>query len=408
MSKRNKAFTIIELIAVLVILSIIVLIAVPLILTIKNKFKLNAYKRSIDAYGKAVELAIANNLIDKGTIPTDFSTLKIEYTGYEVNCNIMQIKENGGVYLSECTVNGKEIKDKKTEDGWYHYNQRDLTNEEYVDMYGNALKEASVAYYTENNSIVSDYKTLKINYKGKSVSCDVTINYDGTIYLKNCTVAGTSVQNKTYGTYSPYTPYLIGDEVTYNDVKYYVIANSGVKESTVTLLKAEPLTVEEVNTYGGVGTDNNHVNMHVAMTTNASYYQTAYDINGYGGMAYYSGTTCSWSNSNGCTTDYEQSEVKYVVDTWMVVQAPTASEARLITYDELVNDLGCTSNNCSNSLYNWIYNSKYSYHTMSAYNSTNWYWNVGGGGRISGAGVQQGYRGTVRPVIVLSKSLISS
>ena len=163
MSKNNKAFTLVELIAVLVILSIIVLISVPLIITIKNKAQLNAYKRSIDAYGKAIEIEIASNLIDKGTIPTDLSTLKIEYTGYKVSCNVMQIKENGGIYLSECTVNGKEIKDKKTEDGWYHYNKRDLTNEEYVKIYNTYLDK-----YTHNifSRSKSDYiKQIKTNYK---------------------------------------------------------------------------------------------------------------------------------------------------------------------------------------------------------------------------------------------------
>lgn len=196
MSKNNKAFTLVELIAVLVILSIIVLISVPLIITIKNKAKLNAYKRSIDAYGKAIEIEIASNLIDKGTIPTDLSTLKIEYTGYKVSCNVMQIKENGGIYLSECTVNGKEIKDKKTEDGWYHYNKRDLTNEEYVELYGDALQTASIAYLEKNGSIVSDYTSLTLNYIGKKVLCDVIINYDGTIYMTKCKVNNIDVINE--------------------------------------------------------------------------------------------------------------------------------------------------------------------------------------------------------------------
>ena len=151
MYKKNNAFTIIELVAVLVILSIVVLILTPIILDIKSKVKSNAYKRSIDGYGKAIELAIANNLIDKGTIPTDLSTLKIEYTGDEVKCNIMQIKENGKVYLSKCTVNNIEVRDKKTDDGWYHYGSTD-----YQTMTVNNLifkaNPVTVTNYTDGNT----------------------------------------------------------------------------------------------------------------------------------------------------------------------------------------------------------------------------------------------------------------
>ena len=61
------------------------------------------------------------------------------------------------------------------------------------------LKASSLKYLEDNGSIVSDYTTLNIDYKGKKVACSVTINYDGTIYMENCTVAGTSVPDKTYG-----------------------------------------------------------------------------------------------------------------------------------------------------------------------------------------------------------------
>ena len=131
-----------------------------------------------------------------------------------------------------------------------------------------------------------------------------------------------------------YTAYSIGDEVTYNNVDYCVIKDSGANESTVTLLKAEPLTVAEVNQYGGVGTANNHVNMYNASSED-SYYQTAQNVNGYGGIAFYSSETCKQYGSD-CTTDYAQSEINYVVDAWKVAQAPAATEARLIQYNEFL------------------------------------------------------------------------
>ena len=201
---KKRGFTLIELIAVLVILAILALIVTPLVMNIIRKAKISADRRSVDAYGRSVELAIATHLLDTGAFPTDLKNLNVEYTGKVVVCNVMQMKENGGIYLSECTVGTKEVKDSSTEDGWYHYGTRDLTNEEYVDMYGLALKNASVAYYETNGNPVEDYRTLTIDYKGKPVSCDVTVNYDGTIYMTKCKVNNVDVTSDTEDGYYHY------------------------------------------------------------------------------------------------------------------------------------------------------------------------------------------------------------
>ena len=43
--------------------------------------KASANKRSVDAYGKAVELSVLSYLMDNGDYPSDLSTLEVEYTG---------------------------------------------------------------------------------------------------------------------------------------------------------------------------------------------------------------------------------------------------------------------------------------------------------------------------------------
>ena len=203
---RKRGFTLIELIAVLVIMAIIALIVTPLVMNIIRKAKISARKRSVDAYGRSVELAIASYLMDKGTFPTNeqLPNLQVEYSGSTVVCNVMAMKENGGLYLSECKVNNVDVKDSKTEDGWYHYGTRDLTNVEFVDMYGDALKKASLAYFNTNGNPVEDYRTLTIDYKGKPVSCDVTVNYDGTIYMTKCKVNNVDVTSDTEDEYYHY------------------------------------------------------------------------------------------------------------------------------------------------------------------------------------------------------------
>ena len=203
---KRRGFTLIELIAVLVIMAIIALIVTPLVMSIIRKAKISARKRSVDAYGRSVELAIASHLLDTGTFPTneELPNLQIEYSGSTVVCNVMAMKENGGLYLSECKVNNVDVKDSSTDDGWYHYGTRDLTNEEFVDMYGDALKNASLAYFNTNGNSVEDYRTLTIDYKGKTVACDVTVNYDGTIYMTKCKVNNVDVTSDTEDGYYHY------------------------------------------------------------------------------------------------------------------------------------------------------------------------------------------------------------
>ena len=105
---KKRGFTLIELIVLLVIMAIIKLIVTPLVMNIIRHTKENARKRSVDAYGRSIELAIVRYLLDSGKFPTNeqLPNLQIEYSGSNVVCNVMAMKENGSVYLSECKVNG--------------------------------------------------------------------------------------------------------------------------------------------------------------------------------------------------------------------------------------------------------------------------------------------------------------
>ena len=104
--KSKKGFTLIELIAVLVILAILALIVTPLVMSIIKKAKDSANKRSIDAYGRAAELAVATYLLDNNDFPESFSELTIETTGSEVSCATTVLNEDSSVYLADCSVDG--------------------------------------------------------------------------------------------------------------------------------------------------------------------------------------------------------------------------------------------------------------------------------------------------------------
>ena len=110
MSKRNnKAFTLIELIGVLVIMAIIALIVTPLVMNIIRKARVSADRRSVDAYGRSIELAIAGYLMDTGSFPTSIEQLTIEYSGSQVVCSTTQINSDSSVYLAGCTVSGRSV-----------------------------------------------------------------------------------------------------------------------------------------------------------------------------------------------------------------------------------------------------------------------------------------------------------
>ena len=109
MKKKMKGFTLIELIAVLVIMAILALIVTPLVMSIIRKAKISADKRSIDAYGRSVELAIAGYLLDNGTFPTSIEQLTIEYSGEEVVCSTTQLNSDSSIYLAGCTVGGRSV-----------------------------------------------------------------------------------------------------------------------------------------------------------------------------------------------------------------------------------------------------------------------------------------------------------
>ena len=330
MKKYGKiGFTLIELIAVLVIMAIIALIVTPLVMSIIRKARLASDKRSVDAYGRSIKLAITGYLLDTGKFPTEVSQLTIEYSGNKVVCSTTQI------------------------------------------------------------------------------------NTDSSVYLAGCTVAGRSTGDYTYGKYEAptYTAYEVGDTVTYNNVDYYVIKDSSATEDPVTLLKAGPLTTAEVNEYGGVGTANNHVNVYI-YCENETLRGTALDYDGYGTMAYYTSETCGSVNNElletGCKNDYASSDVKYVVDAWKKVQAPAATEARLVTEEDY--EYLCYSEKFA-QFYDAFALADYPYWTMVPVpeNIKVFYINYYGftfGELNLNTEVHNFYSNFVRPVIVLPKSAL--
>ena len=109
--------------------------------------------------------------------------------------------------------------------------------------------------------------------------------------------------------------YKVGDKVRYRETIFYII-NVDNNANTLTLLKAEPLTVEEVETYSsGIGVS----------ISNQS---------GYGGMKYHS-----------TSSEYASSYIKKVVDAWAIImeQYLNGKEAMILLNGYIVRTIGIGS-----------------------------------------------------------------
>lgn len=430
MKKRKDGFTLIELIAVLVILAVISLIVVPLVLNIVKKTKISANKRSVDAYGKSVELAIANYIQKNRDYPSSFKDIEVEYTGKKVECKIFIFNDDvdSSVYLSGCSVDGVEVLDENNVDGYYHYGKSGLNNKYYVSTYGLFVDKAINEYINKNSSIPSSLDELDINYNEKNVSCNkFKMVSENNFFISECFVDGIEVLDEDsndgyyhYGESNEKYNYKIGDVVTYKDMKFYVIENSNKDKDYVVLLKADPLTHSEVNEYG-VG----HINMYATNRMYHSYYQQAQYLGGPGAIAYYTSETCGYPivypNSGydkyvatGCLNSYDTSDIKYVIDNWSkefnsdLVIDDTGYSSRIMNIDDLINNLNYK---------------KYWDNIVSTSESPKWvhinncYWTMTQESRnqmysicsnsISRSTINSGDSTVIRPVINLKKSAIT-
>lgn len=153
---KKNAFTLIELIVVLVILAVVALIVTPLVLNIVNQSEINARKSSIDGYGKAAEIAVAEHKLEKGSYPATFQGLNIKHDGSEVKCADSIINQDGTIFLSRCKVDGEIVKDSKTEDGYYHYGSLEI---EYI--IGDKINFNGVDFYViAPSTTATEYVTL--------------------------------------------------------------------------------------------------------------------------------------------------------------------------------------------------------------------------------------------------------
>ena len=182
---------------------------------------------------------------------------------------------------------------------------------------------------TKNNG--TNTLTIKVDYDSSVTSQPVSTTNDITVTIN---------YQQDLGQVVVYDEYSIGDTVEFAGSNWRVIKDSTGNEDYVTLLKETVLTNAELGNYA---------------------YGTGYDT-----MSYYWDDNChpaayGYSNSNyNCnnTNSYATSKVKEMLEGTYINTLGTNNlkevdgyKIRLITVDELVSNLGCTSSSCSESSY---------------------------------------------------------
>lgn len=104
---NKKGFTLVELLAVIVILAIIALIATQIVINVIKKAQEGADARSVEGYVKAYESAYYQAILNKEEVEFG-GTLTVEYSGSTVTCEKLELDENNKIKAT-CTVNNKKF-----------------------------------------------------------------------------------------------------------------------------------------------------------------------------------------------------------------------------------------------------------------------------------------------------------
>ncbi len=234
-----------------------------------------------------------------------------------------------------------------------------------------------IHYYLtyDNGAAVQVGDTL---YAKETNTIKVKLEYDDTVTASELASEDVSISNldisvnfeqsggalvKDNGEVADYKVYKVGNKITLNNEDYWVIENSGADKEYVVALKDTPLTVAEVNLYGGVGTENNFVNKYTQGSVG-----TASNQNGYGGVAFYSRDNCgyvsgSYTGNDNFNNNYDDSDIKHIVDNWAndkfengELKEISNYEARLIYTSEMISNIGPLKGNSYWSMTKGPYN----------------------------------------------------
>ena len=180
----KKGFTLVELLAVIVILAVIALITIPAVMKMIDTSTTNSYRRSIDLYGKAVSQGIISyesDMVEKGKkIDVSFQNIQdyIEYEENDVECNNKIIYSDKTILLTECSVDEELVRAEEgkgySDENYYYY-----TNSKKKMKLIEYIKAVEEAIDKKNISGTCNIREDKITCNGEDIN--VKSNLENTI-----------------------------------------------------------------------------------------------------------------------------------------------------------------------------------------------------------------------------------
>jgi len=225
---------------------------------------------------------------------------------------------------------------------------------------------------------------------------------------KKCIIEKNTDENQKFKNYK------IGEEIKYNNELYHVISNSDGQSNYITLLKDNPLTLEEINAYGKDDEGNYFINMFINDQNIGEV-----EVNGikYGSISYWSRNNYCTNKTVGnsfptkyCTTEFDTSDISKILRKWS-----RNIEDDLIKVDGYKIRL-LNSNDLSQNLryqyykenidtnYNWLISANFGYWTMIPYDKSSMFV------LRNNSSVKESIlnKNLIRPVINLNKCAIES
>lgn len=206
--KNKKGFTLVELLAVIVILGVLLMIAVPAVQNVIKKTKNNATQKQAELF---IDAAKKMAIIDEAT--SDMVIYKLSDLDSDVDKNrftgmVVALKENGSykyyIYLND-SVNKKTIGNNN---GIFEFASEDKINEKVTDGV-KEFKEGSTQIIKVNNNTYSYSNTNNtLNpYHSYSVKENVTVtvgnnSYTGIVIKSRGTIRVLLTQQKTIMSYT--------------------------------------------------------------------------------------------------------------------------------------------------------------------------------------------------------------
>ena len=218
MIKNKKAFTLIELLATIVILGLLALIVTPGVAKVIRNSKMNTAKASLEGYVREIENAVALYMTDNGVYPTNINQLEIDGKNIDKIGNPNVVFNSDGT-ISKITATVNDFKCAYIENEGVTCQDKDSLP---VITFDSSKCDTTLT--------TSDEVTAMNNKLDTCVNASGTVSHTGTIESTNGTYNIVYTVTDTYGntntlqkTFTVELPVLVtyenfGDEIYYDPV----------------------------------------------------------------------------------------------------------------------------------------------------------------------------------------------